>query len=75
VGAEVQKEQGEAEVANAARDVTEQRFYERANSLLRRVLAMQEDHPELAKAFASTINKYAAQLNPPTMTPEVEPAP
>jgi hypothetical protein len=64
-GAALQKERGEAEAANAARDAAEQRFYALVNPLLRRVLATQEDHPEVARRFASTINKYAAELNPP----------
>jgi hypothetical protein len=65
-----QKENNDAEAANLLRDAAEARFYKLMNVLLRRVLAMQADYPEVAKAFASTINKYAADLNPPDAIPD-----
>lgn len=59
-------ERNEAESAVIYRDEAEAAFYELANGLLRRVLAMQSRYPDMARAFASVLNKHRAALATPS---------
>lgn len=60
-----QKERNEAEAAVIKRDVAEAAFYDDANALLRRLLAMRSRYPDTAQAFASVLNKHRAALSDP----------
>jgi hypothetical protein len=58
-------ERNEAESAVINRNEAEAAFYELANGLLRRVLAMQSRYPDMAQSFASVLNKHRAALSAP----------